>query len=101
MIGLDQNKKICNLTWAKFFTPVNFLFSKTIMSKQGRCVYKIYEFKLAPGQYHAELVSPIDPKAITQINFKKEKGKWRTSSRSREAKRLAEIFGNEIEKGKD
>jgi len=77
---------------------VNFLFSKTIPSKQGKCVYKLYEFKLAPGQYHAELISPIDPTAIAQINFKKEKGKWQTTLRSREAKRLAEIFGNEIEK---
>lgn len=80
---------------------MNFLFSKTIMSKQGKCVYKIYEFKLARGQYHAELESPVDPKSLNQINFTKEKGKWQTHQRSREAKRLTEIFGNVIDKSKN
>jgi hypothetical protein len=80
---------------------MNFLFSKTITSKQGKCVYKVYEFKLAPGQYHAELVHPVDPRSISQINFNKEKGKWQTTLKSREAKRLAEIFGNAIDKSKN
>jgi hypothetical protein len=71
------------------------------MSKHGKCVYKVYEFKLARGQYHAELESPVEPKSITQINFTKEKGKWQTTLRSREAKRLAEIFGNVIDKSKN
>jgi hypothetical protein len=79
---------------------MNFLFSKTIASKQGKCEYRLYEFKLAPGQYQAELVAPLDARSITRINFKKEKGIWQTSSRSREAKRLVEIFGNEIDKSK-
>jgi len=61
----------------------------------------VYEFKLARGQYHAELVSPDDPRSITQINFTKEKGKWQTPLRSREAKRLTEIFGNAIDKSKN
>ena len=80
---------------------MNFLFSKTIMSKHGKCVYKVYEFKLAPGQYHAELVHPVDPRSITQINFTKDKGKWQTTLRSREAKRLTEIFGSTIDKSKN
>jgi hypothetical protein len=86
------------LNGTQILHTVNFLFSKTIVSRQGKCVYRLYEFKLAPGQYHAELVSPIDPKAITRIKFKKENGKWQTSLRSKEAKRLAEIFGNAIDK---
>jgi hypothetical protein len=77
---------------------VNFLFSKTIPSKQGKCVYKLYEFKLAPGQYHAELVPPPSPNAISHMNFNKERGKWQTTSRSKEAKRLAQIFGKAIDK---
>lgn len=80
---------------------MNFLFSKTIVSKQGKCIYKVYELKLAPGQYQAKLVHPIDPKAIAQINFRKEKGKWQTPLKSTEAKRLVEIFGSVIEKSKD
>ena len=80
---------------------MNFLFAKTIPSKQGKCVYKLYELKLAPGLYHAELVSPVDRTSITEINFKKDKGMWQTSLRSKEAKRLAAIFGNEIEKFKN
>jgi hypothetical protein len=80
---------------------MNFLFSKTIPSKQGKCVYKVYEFKLARGTYHAELVHPIDPRSIKEINFKKENGTWQTTSRSKEAKRLAEIFGNAIDKSKN
>jgi len=83
------------------YRTVNFLFSKTIVSKQGKCVYRLYEFRLTPGQYRAELVSPIDPRSVTQINFKKEKGKWQTTLRSREAKRLTEIFGNAIDKSKN
>jgi hypothetical protein len=80
---------------------MNFLFAKTIISKQGKCIYRLYEFKLAPGHYQAELVSPLDPKSITRINFKKEKGIWQTPSRSIEAKRLVEIFGNAIDKSKN
>ena len=80
---------------------MNFLFSKTIISKQGKCTYKLYEFKLAPGQYHAELVSPLDPRSIAKMNFKKESGKWQTPLRSRAAKRLAEIFGSAIDKAKN
>ena len=80
---------------------MNFILSKTIPSKQGKCVYKVYEFKLAPGHYHAKLVHPIDLKAITKLNFSKEQGKWQTTSKSKEAKRLAEIFGNAIDKSKN
>ena len=80
---------------------MNFLLSKTIPSKQGKCIYKLYEYKLAPGLYHARLVSPAVPSYINQINFKKEKGKWKTPLRSREAKRLVDIFGNEIDKLKN
>jgi hypothetical protein len=61
----------------------------------------VYEFKLAPGQYRAELVHPVDPKSISQINFKKEKGKWQTTLKSPEAKRLTEIFGSAIDKSKN
>jgi len=64
-------------------------------------VYKVYEFKLAPGQYHAELVSPVDRTSISQINFTKENGKWQTTLKSREAKRLTEIFGSTIDKSKN
>jgi hypothetical protein len=79
---------------------MNYLFSKTIVSKFGKCTYKLFEFKLASGYYHAELVSPINPKSISTINFTKRDGKWQTPSRSREAERLAKIFGVAIDKSK-
>ena len=82
-------------------SSVNFLLSKTIPSKQGKCVYKVYEFKLAPGHYHAKLVSPFYSKSLTKFNFTKEQGKWQTPLRSKEAKRLVEIFGNAIAKSKN
>ena len=80
---------------------MNFLFSKTVMAKQGKCIYKLYEFKLAPGHYHAELVSHRSSRSITQMNFKKENGRWLTSSRSKEAKMLAEILGTAIDRSRN
>jgi hypothetical protein len=80
---------------------MNFLFSETIMSERGKCVYKLYEFKLAPGHYHAELISPINPECIGQINFQKDNGKWQTVSRLKNAKRLVELLGKAIDKMKN
>jgi hypothetical protein len=80
---------------------MKFLLSKSIASKSGKCTYKLYEFRLAPGQYRAKLVSPSSPKSLAEINFTKTDGKWQTLLRSREAKRLVGIFGNEIDKLKN
>jgi hypothetical protein len=80
---------------------MNFILSKTIITKSGKCVYKLYEFKLTPGHYHAKLTSQTEPGSVAEFNFTKRKNKWETSLRSKEAKRLAEIFGNEIDKMKN
>ena len=79
---------------------MKLLLSKTIPSRKGKCLYKLYEFKLAPGLYQAQLVSPELKSSLSRIIFKKEHGRWKTSQRSREAQRLADIFGNAIEKRK-
>lgn len=87
--------------FAKFFGAVNFLFTETIMSERGKCVYKLYEFKLAPCHYHAELIAPINPECISQINFEKDNGKWQTFSRLKDAKKLVELLGEAIDKMKN
>ena len=81
---------------------MNFLFSSTIsLDGKKECVYKVYESRLVPGEYKAELVFPLDGYSIKQITFWIENGNCRTIRKSEEVKQLADILGQEIEKSKD
>jgi hypothetical protein len=80
---------------------MNLLFSSTInLDGEKKCVYKVYESKLVPSEYKAELVVPSESNCIPLIIFWRENGNWRTIRKSKEVKQLAAILGQEIEKSK-
>jgi hypothetical protein len=80
---------------------MKFLFPTTISLDNEKYDYIVYEFKLAPGKYKAELTSPNKWNSIKEIIFWKQENLWTTSSRSRAAKHLAEILGDNIEHRKN
>jgi hypothetical protein len=80
---------------------MNFLFSSTInLDGEKECTYKVYQSKLVPSEYKAELVFPLAGYCIPAIMFWKENGDWRTIRKSKEVKQLAATLGKEIEKSK-
>ena len=76
---------------------MNFLFQTTIRREGFQLDYNVYEFKLHPGKYKAELITPANPEFIKQIVFWKEKKMWKVLPESQTARRIAETIGSDIE----
>lgn|GEM_PF-4540232 len=82
-------------------TIMRFLFPATVSLEGEKCEYKVYEFKLTPGKYKAELSSAAKWSVVREITFWKENDVWMTDSRSKVGKRLAEMLGQNIEHTKN
>jgi hypothetical protein len=76
---------------------MNFLFYATIRRQGFELDYNIYEFRLQPGKYKAELTTPANPEFIKEIIFWKEKKVWKVQPESKTAQLLAETIGSDIE----
>lgn len=76
---------------------MNFLFHTTVFDQGMKLDYNVFEFKLAPGKYKAELISPDDNTHIREVIFWKENEAWKTKPPLKSAKQLAEILGSDIE----
>ena len=77
---------------------MRFLFPATVVLEGIKCDYKVYEFKLHPGKYKAELSSSASSHhLVKEIIFWKEKTNWTTAARSKTAKHLAQILGGDID----
>lgn len=78
---------------------MNFLFSSTIqLDGGGKCIYKIFQFKLFPTRYKAEL---IDGNCAPEIVLWRENDGWKTFRQTREVKLLAAMLGQEINRAKN
>ena len=68
---------------------MRFLFHSTVNWDGKKSDYNIYEFKLTPSKYKAEL--------IREVVFWKSKKGWQSSLKSDEAKYIVEVLGNDID----
>jgi hypothetical protein len=80
---------------------MNFLFQTTIRQKGVELDYKVYEFKLHPGKFRAELITPADSHFTKEVTFWKEKSGWKVQPPSEAARRLAERFAWDIDRRKN
>lgn len=76
---------------------MKFLFQTTIRQRGLELDYKVYEFKLHPGKYKAELITPTQTEFTKEITFWKEKQGWKVIPLTRAAKLLAERIASDIE----
>lgn len=79
---------------------MRFLFESTIIEKGEEFHCKVYEFKLYPGKFKAEVIDSPQ-KQITEIIFWKEGNGWKTNSSSHSAQHIAQTIGSEIAKKKN
>jgi hypothetical protein len=76
---------------------MTFLLHSTVNWDGKKSDYNIYEFKLVPLKYKAELISSNVNFPIKEIVFWKSKKGWQTSLKSKAAKYTAEVLGNDID----
>ena len=80
---------------------MTFLLHSTVNWDGKKSDYNIYEFKLTPYRYKAELISSDINFPIREIVFGKNKKGWQTSLKSKAAKFLVEVLGNDIDNSKN
>ena len=80
---------------------MTFLFHSTVNWDGKRSDYNIFEFKLTPSKYKAELISSDINFPIREIVFWKSKTGWKSSLKSNAAKYLVEVLGNDIDNSKN
>jgi len=76
---------------------MRFLFESTIIEDGEELRCKVYEFKLNPGRYKAEVFDGSS-KPCKEIIFWKDGKAWKTNPSSIAAQRIAETIGSEISK---
>ena len=80
---------------------MNFLFQTTIYQKGIELGYNVYEFKLQPGRYKAELITPESSRFMKEIVFWKEREKWKVQPALESALAIAEEIGRSIDQKKN
>jgi len=76
---------------------MKFLFQTRLRQRGLELDYNVYEFKLYPGMFRAELITP-DKIAVKEIIFWKEKEIWKVQPSEESAERLARQIAADIER---
>ena len=69
---------------------MNFIFQTTIRQQGLDLDYNVYEYKLHPGKFKGELITPADSHFPHIVKFWKEKSGWKVQPQSKEARQVAE-----------
>jgi hypothetical protein len=80
---------------------MTFLLHSSVNWDGKKSEYNIFEFKLYPSKYKAELISSDINFPIKEIVFWKSKKGWQTLLKSKAAKYVAEVLGNDIDNFKN
>jgi len=80
---------------------MTFLFLATVIWNGKKSEYNVFEFKLNPSRYKAELISSTIKFPVKEIIFWRTKDGWQTSLKSKEGKNLAEVLGDDIDNSKN
>jgi hypothetical protein len=76
---------------------MNFLFKTTIHQRGLELNYNVFEFKLHPGKYKAELTTPESSRFMKEIIFWKEREKWKVQPPLESALNIVEQIGKDID----
>ena len=75
---------------------MKFLFPTTVVWDGEKYRYKLYQFKLTPDKFRAELTSASFGHPIKEIIFWRKKNAWKADLKNSQL--FVEIFGKEIER---
>ena len=80
---------------------MNFLFNSTVVDAGETIRYTVYEFRLFPGKYKAELKTINGGAHLKEIIFWKVRGKWKTEPPTKNAVELAQVIAMDIERHRE
>ena len=83
-------------TWLNVF--VNFLFNSIVVYSAEQAKYRVSEFKLHPGKYHAQLITINGGNNVKEVTFWKEGNKWKYLPSTTNAKYVVEVIAKDLDR---